>query len=80
MLQEEALFSDWYSVCEIDNDCGASKFCSKTQTMMDDSLNFWIRGSTCEPEEYFQALEILCDFYGDYTLTTDPYDRTKDFY
>ena len=48
--------------------------------MMDDSLNFWIRGSTCVQEAESQAIEIVCDYYGDYTLTTDPYDKEKDFY
>ena len=48
--------------------------------MMNDSLNFWIRGNSCVPEADSKYIEMLCDYYGDYFLTTDPYDREKDFY
>ena len=48
--------------------------------MMDDSLNFWLRGSMCVSELDIQYIGVLCDYHGDYTLYKDPYDGSKDYY
>ena len=43
---------------------------------MDDSYDFWLRVKSCYQMDprYF---EVMCDVYGDFTLTNEDYDGTE---
>ena len=44
---------------------------------MDDTKNFWIRANSCSEESTEQYFAILCDVYGDFSLTNEDYDGTE---